>query len=197
MGTKTMVTMRNLAMVATLMLAACETQPPAGPPQANMPQPPGISGPATVPKPQAAPTGNLLFAETGAGLNNNVTSTQFNFVTLRDLWVRTVISGMPPSTPVVLHLVFSNPLGEAFYHDNVPFGATPGMTPMQMPGAMYPSDVRTATVLQTGGYALDRAVPIAGSVFQRFPSDGDWTVQATVDGVSGTFEAKFHVENHR
>lgn len=119
-----------------------------------------------------------------------------NFSELRDLYVRVVVPTMPSKGATLLHLTFINPVGEEFYADTSPFSIDGSMALMSIPGVDHPTSVARATPVR-GGYALVKEVPIGGSLFQRFPSDGHWIVRATVDGAAGMISSSFDVQNHR
>jgi hypothetical protein len=101
-----------------------------------------------------------------------------NFFQLRELWVRVEEPGMARLTS--LRLVFLNPRGEPLYENRTFFSTDPNMGAAPM-GQMAPQAVLPALPLGSG-VALEHAVPIGGSVFERFPAPGTWTVSAQLDG---------------
>lgn len=185
--------------LAAALLAACtEQQGPAtvGGNNPTMPgnnAPPGITAPSSTLNPASYDTG-VTFADSRGMLMGGQSQSSFNFATLRTLFVRVIVSAVPDTT--IMHLTFTNPRGEIFYQDNAPF-STAGAGSTSMPGMQSPSMVTPIVKLPNQKLALDRGIPIAGSIFQRYPSDGDWSVQAAIDGASGPFTATLHVENHR
>jgi hypothetical protein len=123
--------------------------------------------------------GGIELSNSQLGLDNGMTSTKFDFFQVRDVYVRVKLQSM--STLITLKLEFLDPAGFAFYETNQLYTTDPSMTmgTMMKPG-VPPSPTMPAKPI-AGGYALDYPVPIAGSVFQRFPKPGAWTVRASVD----------------
>jgi hypothetical protein len=136
----------------------------------------------------------LLLADSEQALELDLVATRFNFVYLRDLWFRAKISGMPRVS--TLSVKFTTPEGDTFYQDSFPFSPDPTMTTMSSPNAGHPLTVMRAKKI-AGGYALDHLIPIAGTVFERFPKAGVWQVQASVEGVPGVLTSPLEVELSR
>jgi hypothetical protein len=122
---------------------------------------------------------DLSFAEWA--LDQGVTSTSFDFLQIRDLWVRVKVAGMEKI--VTLQLNFISPTGSTFYSMSQLYTPDPSVTTGIMNNV--PSSALLAKAM-TGGYALDYPVPISGTVFQRYPTPGAWTVKASVDGTTLT-----------
>jgi hypothetical protein len=186
----------KLGWLGAALLAACTAQGPAtvGGDNPN----PGSNPPGSTVPTKTVSTANyetgLTFGDNRGLLMSGQSQSSFNFVTLRTLFVRVIVSAVPDST--IMHLTFTNPRGEIFYQDNAPFSTGSAGSTM-MPGMDHPSQVTPVVKLPNGKFALDRGIPIAGSIFQRYPSDGDWPVQAAIDNAAGPFTATLHVENHR
>lgn len=123
----------------------------------------------------------IQLAASQADLEAGPLLTEANFASLRDLWIRVMISKMPPTT--LLKLSFVTPAGKPFYETSRFFSRLPQVTSTVVPGDGRPAVVYSARKLP-GGYALDLPVAIAGSVFLRYPTPGTWSVQVRV-GDSG------------
>ena len=153
---------RWIALSLVAALAACKEATPVTPPT------PAVEGAL-----QLAPSAEM-FDHGGA-------ATRFDLGALRELWVRVKVPRLEQTTAV--KLVFIDKLGQPFYEDNAAYAlqaSTQGMNPGN--GGVQ-LNVHAATVVP-GGYALDRPIAIAGSVFQRHPSYGMWRVEATVTGLA-------------
>ena len=122
-----------------------------------------------------APT--ILFASSQSELDTGPLLTEANFARQRDIWIRVMVSRMPPTT--LLGLTFITPEGQPFYETNRFFSRLPQVASTVVPGGQRPDVVYQARKVP-GGYALDLPIAIAGSVFLRYPSPGNWTVQAKV-----------------
>ena len=162
----------TVALMAGMLLMGCTNGDTTGGPDTKVP-------PTTDPTP-LSPAITLSSSE--GGLQTGVTAKNFNFSQLRNIWVRVTVPTLTKTTQV--NLVFRNPLGEPMYETNVLYSADPQTTSMMMAGSMAPVAVSLAKHI-TGGYAIDVAVPVAGTVLTRYPTSGvgDWTVQAKVDGL--------------
>lgn len=122
-------------------------------------------------------------------LNRGIGGNNFDFASVGSLWVRVKLHGMPGVAGVRLN--FISPQGATFFETTLHF--TPDATAQQMPGAPSVYNARQLN----GGYALDYPVPIAGSIFTRFPKPGNWTVEAIVDSPSLTLSAPMTVSYSR
>ncbi len=184
-----------LITIASAVLSGCAGggggNPGGNPPVGNdQPIPFGL-GSNTVQKPEAAiwRTGVYL-SSSQTGLEAGVTGLDFQFLQLKDLWIRIIVPGMSTG---LLELTFINPKGEVYYEHSFMFSTDPNMKQMNMNDAPHPIDVATAKPVQ-GGYALDVAIPVSGSVMTRVPtvSEGDWILEAKVPGF-GVLSQSFHV----
>lgn len=164
-------------LLLALTLGGC-TNPGAAPPG---PPPPDLS--------QTFVAGIQLASDERL-LDRGIYATRFNFAYLKDLWVRVGISQMPQMS--IVKLTFTNPKGEVFYETSSPFSWDPEMKGMNMPGMDHPITVVRAKAV-TGGYLLDRAVPIGGSVFMKYPAEGTWVIMAKVDETLYTTEMQVSV----
>jgi hypothetical protein len=112
-----------------------------------------------------------------------VTSTHFNFGYQPELWIRVIEPQMPQQT--MMHLTILHPKGWAAFTDDAAFT----LDPTGGPGMMHPATgqaMRMNVVTPVpGGVALDRGIPLPGTPMIRFPEEGDFQVQATVDGLPG------------
>ena len=158
--------MRNAILIVALASALAGCNSPGAPP-AETP-PPVVEGELVL-----APTANAL----AAGLVGK----QFDMSELRELWVRVKVPQLAHVTTV--KFVFIDPMGQPFYEDNMAFSVNPTMQTMDPGSGSVALNVHAATVVP-GGYALDRPIAIAGSIFQRTPRYGSWVVEATVGGLS-------------
>jgi hypothetical protein len=160
---------------ATLLLAACpKGDAPPGPPDLT-----------------AAPLhGAILLGDSATALESGMGTTKFNFVRLRDLFVRVTVPAL--TGLAVMKLTFFTPGGEILYETSAPFSTDPAQTSAMMGPMPHPSTVFLAKPVP-GGYALDREIAIAGSVFTRDPRPGVWRVTASVEGVPGTLSTMIEV----
>jgi hypothetical protein len=129
----------------------------------------------------------IEFASSEAALED-ATATRFDFLALRDLWVRVKVR-RPPRL-VTVKLTFTSPSGAAFYETTILYATDPGVRTGRINGA--PASVLPARRIPSG-FALDYPVPIAGSVFQRFAKPGSWTVQAQVGSDDALLSAPLDV----
>jgi hypothetical protein len=162
--------------VLVSLMSGCQQGAPSGPP---------------APPPSPTPIGSAIYlSDDAAALERGVYTTVFNFYDLRELWVRVVTPSMPHST--LLRLSFENPNGVMVYSDEALFTSDPsggsGMHPV-----MNVSMVRFPVKPFPGGSALDRPVPVTGTSFVRNFEEGDWRVQAWLEGVPGTLSATMKV----
>ncbi len=152
----------------------------------------GGGGPVAAPASSAGPFAEgIELAGSAEGLGRDEIASSFNFLHLRDLWVRVNVSRMPKTA--ALNLVFVSPRGETFYETNLFFSRDAKVRSVNPPGADHP-----ATVLQAkrfpGGFALDQPIPIVGSVFLRYPMPGTWVVQARISGMAESLTTTMQVE---
>jgi hypothetical protein len=139
--------------------------------------------------PPPAPAEGISFGLSQSDLDGNTIS-QMNLSRTRDLWVRVRVAGMARVAQVKLEFV--KPTGDVFYEELTPYSPDPTMNTMPMPGIDHPVQVFGAKQFP-GGYALDRAIPIGGTVFERYPTPGTWTVRATIEGQAKPFSAPLDV----
>ncbi len=167
------------AACCALLLVACNSgqAPPAGPDLATAPLSAGIS-----------------LASSQEELEAGVTTPIFNLYYLRDLWVRVRVPAIGGLAQ--LKLKFILPSGEVVYEDASAFSPDPTMTTAIMGPMPYPSTVFAAKPVPSG-VALDRPIPVAGTVFTRNAKAGTWTVKATVDGVPGELSTPMEVTTTR
>lgn len=129
----------------------------------------------------------IEFASSEAALED-ATGTQFDFLELRDLWVRVKVR--QPSRLVTVTLTFTSPSGTAFYETTLLYATDPRVRTGRINGA--PASALPAKRIPSG-FALDYPVPIAGSVFQRFSKPGSWKVQAQVGSADPPLSAPLDV----
>lgn len=178
--------LQRLSVVLCVALgSACTGQAPTDP------SPLGVA-PSTGSVAPLSPA--LSFAASRALLERGIVSQQFNFGTLRDLWTRVTLPGMAQYTTVKLK--FYSPRGWLFRSTYAVFSPDPNAAPMDAPGVEHPVDVAAARPLP-GGFALDFAVPIAGSPFTKFPEEGTWQVRAEVAGQAEELAVPLTIEMHR
>jgi hypothetical protein len=135
----------------------------------------------------------LLLSGSRPGFAAGLTSKQFRFRDLRDLWVRVQLPSIPQVA--VEHLSFVNPAGEKFYEELVPFSLDPTVKtiPLVQMGMNSPHDTQVfAAQPIPGGVALDHPVPIGGTIFERYPGVGSWQLEARIDS-AGTLTTAFDV----
>ena len=171
--------------LAVLLAAGCLSSSPSTP-AGNTPQPevPGVAQP---------PGGQLVFAESEEGLDGT-TVTHVNFGSLRDLWFRLKVTAMPALSKLTVKLF--TPQQQLFYQDTFAFSSDPKVKKMAMPAGNPPKGVITAKPI-AGGFALDYQVPVAGTIFQKYPQTGSWQVSVVLDGMAGTISAPLDVEMTR
>ena len=121
----------------------------------------------------------LVLAESAFGLESDLGAASFNFSHVRDLWVRVKLSHL--SGPSQLDLTLIDPAGTILYEATAEFSPDPNMATMPMPGAARPVTVFPAKQLR-GGFALDYAVPISGSVVTRYMTPGTWQIRVQAAG---------------
>ena len=139
------------------------------------------SVPAAPPSPSAGDfVEGIELAAQEQELAQGATASQFNVMQLRDLWVSVKLGKMPKTA--TLDLAFISPRGETFYETRLFYSRDSKIKSVRPAGGAAPASVLPARRLP-GGYALDQPIPIAGSVFVRYPTPGIWTVRATVSGV--------------
>src|SRR5262245_15022181 len=115
-------------ILATCLLAACSH---------NVTDPPNQVDPPVPPVPLKA---GITMSATQLLLDNGITSKDFNFAQLRELWVRVTVpkvSEMP-----MMRLAFTNPKGELIYETTSPFTTKSDVTSMPMPGLDHAISVR-------------------------------------------------------
>ena len=150
------------------------------------------SGAVAGPAPHAGPFAEgIELAVSAEGLGQDASASPFNFLHIRDLWVRVNVSKLPKTA--ALHLVFVSPRGETFYETNLYFSKDTRVKSVAPQGGDQPAAVLQASRVP-GGFALDQPIPIAGSVFLRYPMPGTWMVQARISGVAETFSTTLEVE---
>jgi hypothetical protein len=132
----------------------------------------------------------LSFAFSEPLLENGVTSNHYNFATVRELWVRVGVQKVRDIS--MAKVIFTNPKGEKIYETTSPYSADPSVETMAMANMDHPITVRRAKQL-VGGFGLDRLVPVAGTVFTRYPMAGPWVVTAQVDGQQFSAEIQVSV----
>ncbi len=129
--------------------------------------------------PPAAPHAkpSLELAASEAALEQGAVASNFDFSALRVLWIRVKVPKLSPTTEIDVALI--NPRGETFYETTRYFSRLPqAATTARISGRDRPVTVMPAQKIR-GGYALDLPVPVAGSVFLRYPAPGRWMVRAT------------------
>lgn len=176
--------MRNpIAFLLVAVAAGCMQ----GSGSPSQPQPPQQQ-PGSPPTGMTAFQAGIYLAEDPWRFKAGQPIDRFNFAHLDDLWVRVTVPAMHGLS--TLHLEFKNPAGEVVYEDQVPFTTDPTQKTTMMP-------IGETFILQgtpvPGGYALDRRVPIMGTVFTRYAADGDWEVSAIVDGFMSKLSVPMHV----
>jgi len=133
----------------------------------------GLAAGAPPETPHVKPT--LEFAASEAALEQGAVSNDFDFSALRDLWIRVRVPKLSPTTEI--DLAFITPGGEIFYETTRYFSRVPQAATTRVPGRDHPVTAMPARRIR-GGYTLDMPVPVAGSVFTRYPAPGGWTVRA-------------------
>lgn len=123
------------------------------------------------------PEEEIRFAGSEAALDGAAAPAPFDFLALRDLWVR--IKVRKPARFMTLTLTFLSPGGTPFYEAIVLYTTDPTVRVGQVNGA--PASALQGKHMPGGFFALDYPVPIDGSVFQRYPEPGTWLVKAQVD----------------
>jgi hypothetical protein len=165
--------MRIVIVTLALLAAACELSPPSGEPASL-----ALSPPADL----------LLLATSREELDTPATA--FKLFALRDLWFRVRVPSLSSKGASVVELSFTSPQGEVFYQDHFSFArvaasnlgerSTARIGDPTLPRHDPPVTVHAATS-KRGRFHLEHFVPIGGSVFQRYPLKGSWTLQAKVD----------------
>jgi hypothetical protein len=152
----------------------------------------GLSGLAATapPAPRVKPTLELAVSE--AALEQGAASDDFDFSALRDLWLRVTLPKLSQTEEI--DVAFLTPRGEIFYETTRYFSRLPQVAVTKVPGRDRPATVMPARKIR-GGYALDLPVPVAGSVFTRYPTPGRWTVRVrlaqSAESLAAPIEIRF------
>jgi hypothetical protein len=148
---------------------------------------PGTSTAARRPENPGRPFAEgIELAATDAGLEQGQVATKFNFVGLRDLWVRVKVHGVRRFTRVTLSFV--DPSGNVFFEDYLTFSPDADQAPGPPPGTVVHPAKKLA-----GGFALDHPIAIDGTNFTRFPQPGMWQVRARIGDARRTFTSPLEV----
>jgi hypothetical protein len=107
-------------------------------------------------------------------LDHGGAATQFDLSTVSTLWVRVKLHAA--AGVVAVRLNFVGPQGGSVFETSLQF--TTDASYRAMPGTPSLFVARPLA----GGFGLDYPIPIAGTVFTRFPKPGAWTVEATIGG---------------
>jgi hypothetical protein len=145
---------------------------------------------AGVPKSAGPIEAGIELANSEQGLESGQIVTEFDVFGTRDLWVRVRVPKI--DSPTLLNLTFTTPRGDVYYETNSYFSRLPRVTTRRPTGADHPVTVFQARRLP-GGYGLDLSIPITGSVFQRYPIPGIWTVRARLSGSNETLSTTVSV----
>jgi len=164
---------RNLTLFLLVLLASFGQGRAAGPPKPTGPIEAGIG-----------------LASSEQGLESGQTVKEFDLFGTRDLWIRVKVPKI--DSPTLLNLTFTTPRGDIYYETNSYFSRLPRVTTGRPSGADHPVTVFQARHLP-GGYGLDQSIPITGSVFQRYPIPGIWTVRARLSGSQETLSTTVSV----
>jgi hypothetical protein len=136
-----------------------------------------------------APAGSaILISDSVADLQAGVYFTSLSVYDLRQMGVRVSTPSIP--SPTVLHLQFLSPKGVPVYTDDSAWSMDPSNTSMPMTNP--PMQVSQA-VANGGLTQMDRGIPVTGTTITRYFEEGDWTVQATIDGVPGVISTPLHL----
>lgn len=162
-------------------------QPASASPSERAPTPHATGNPAPEPSVEG-----VHFAASEADLRSGQFVTAVNLLAQRELWI--VVDVVAIQEPSSLRVVFSNPRGEPLYENRTFHSLNPQGKTVPMPGGLAAALVlpahRRAALVQ-----LEQSVPIGGSVFERYPAQGAWTVQAFVDQrppLTATLDASYH-----
>jgi hypothetical protein len=153
---------RWLALVS-LLAAGCTAEGPSSP----------------APTPQKPFEAGIELGTSQEMLDHGYPSKSFNFVYLRNLYVRLKVAKMPKMA--MANVWFIAPGGERVYETTLPFSPDPSVTEMTMPGVDHPMTVFQAKP-ESGGYDLDLVVPVLGTVLTRTFRPGAWRVESNLDG---------------
>src|SRR5262249_13920532 len=141
-----------------------------------------LAGPARAAAHKSPPgllEAGIDLARTEEALNAGDLIREFELMQMRNLWVRVKVPKLDRS--VRLNLTLTSPRGDVFYEVNRTFGRVPRDTMSPAPGGK--SSITTFQARRiAGGWGLDLPVPIAGNVFQRYPTPGVWRVAARLSG---------------
>jgi len=135
-------------------------------------------------------TGALTFANTESALARGDIASTFQLYRMRNLWIR-LETETELDTVEVESLVFISPNGSRFYETSRLYSRDADLTIVDGPNMHHPRDSYPAIELESGNVALDLFIPIRGTVFQRYPQLGEWTVEATIQGRRGTVVGHF------
>ena len=121
---------------------------------------------------------DIRLSDSTAGLDEE-NGTEVDLRHARDLYVRLIVPTMV--SPSVVRLTLRSPTGEVFLTDSAPYSADPARTSFDAPGLDH---VVTALPAKhdIAGFTIDRSIPIAGTLVQRFLSPGTWWIDASIEG---------------
>jgi hypothetical protein len=114
-----------------------------------------------------------------SGLDHGITSTNFNFSELRELWVRVKVNGINDTS--VVHFTLVTPNGSTFYEAYIAYSPDPATKSVYVPKAPHEITVYQAKAMGTG-HAIDYVVPIVGTASSRYPVAGTWHLQVEIQG---------------
>lgn len=169
------------------------------------PAPGNTPGAVEPTRPTAVPPAHVFkegieVAESQYALDSGVSPTSFNFARLRELWVRVKVVGVPPmskrptdDTPWELKLTLTDPNAVVAYEANAYFSPA-GMQQIVLPNSAHPVTVFPAKRVP-GGFVLDYGIPVSTSAITRYLSDGDWRLEAVVDGAAASHGTILKVHN--
>jgi hypothetical protein len=125
-------------------------------------------------------TEGIKVAESQYALGSGASPTSFNFARLRELWVRVQLAAMPRTAELTLTLV--DPSGVVAYEASVHYSRA-RMQEIEVPNAGHRVTVFPAQQVR-GGFALDYGMPVSTSSITRYLTNGDWRLEAAVDGTA-------------
>jgi hypothetical protein len=139
--------------------------------------------------PGPPPAGSaILISDSVANLKAGVFYTALNVYDLRQMGVRVVAPSIP--SPTVLHLQFFTPRGVLMYTDTTAWSLDASNTSMPVSDPPLPVQLASST---SAAVQMDRGIPVTGTTITRYFEEGDWNVQATVDGVPGVISTPLHL----
>jgi hypothetical protein len=138
-------------------------------------------------KPKGSARAGIQLAQAEEGLDAGQSLASFDLFQTRDLWIRVTVPKLDQVSS--LNLTFTGPRGDVFYETNRFFTRAAQSSIERGSDGKHPLTYFQAKHVP-GGFGLDQPIPIAGNVFQRYPTPGVWTIKARLSGSDEVLSTK-------